>query len=160
MDRIRLLKPDVVVLSASWDTYNVNQDHDVADKFLRTMQSIKAAGVKRTVVIGSAPFWSSPVPKLLISAAYRNLKQPIPHRLQRSLLKPHDDSLLISTAQSAQAVFVPIFENLCDATTCLVTTGSSWQDIVMFDTNHFTSHGSALIAQQIWPSILVPKSRD
>jgi peptidoglycan/LPS O-acetylase OafA/YrhL len=154
MERVRALKPDVVVLSASWDTYNVNQDRDVADKFQRTIESIRAAGVKRTVVIGSSPFWVTPVPSLLISAAYRNLKQPVPHRLQRTMLRPHDDSLVISTTRNAKAVFVPIFDDLCDASTCLVTTGSTWQDVVVFDTNHFTEHGSILVARQIWPSIL------
>jgi hypothetical protein len=61
---------------------------------------------------------------------------------------------VISTTRNAKAVFVPIFDDLCDASTCLVTTGSTWQDVVVFDTNHFTEHGSILVARQIWPSIL------
>ncbi len=159
IDRIRQLKPDVVVLSASWDTYHINEGPVIADKLLHTMRLISAAGVKRTVVIGSAPFWSNPVTNLLLSEVYHNLKQPVPHRLQRTLLQPHDDALLMSTASKAQAVFVPIFDALCDQKTCLVTTGSTWQDVVVFDTNHFTAHGSVVIAQRIWPSILAPNNR-
>jgi hypothetical protein len=69
-------------------------------------------------------------------------------------VKSYKDLLLISATRNAQAVFVPITDDLCDANTCLATTGSSRQDAVVFDTDHFTAHGSNLMTRQIWPSIM------
>jgi len=62
------------------------------------------------------------VPYLLISELHRNPNSPVPHRLSRGLLEVHDDTLLKATAQKAGAVYVSVFESLCDQTSCLVTT--------------------------------------
>ena len=155
LDRVRNLKPDVVVLSALWNY--LYPDHDPAinaDKLLQTIRLLKAAGIRRVVVIGSAPIWIRPVPFLLISELHRNPNSPVPHRLSRGLLEVHDDTLLKATAQKAGAIYVPVIENLCDQTSCVVTTGQGWKDVVTYDQMHFTDLGSILVAQRIWASII------
>jgi peptidoglycan/LPS O-acetylase OafA/YrhL len=159
LNRIRTLKPDIVVLSAYWD-YS-DPDHDSAsriEKLGHTIELIKAAGVQRVVVLGSVPYWISPVRRSLASKLHRNPGSPLPHDLPRNLLKGHDDTLLMATALKAGAVYVPVFEDLCDPTGCIVTTGPGWKDIVTYDQAHFTDHGSTLVAQRIWDSIIGPRS--
>jgi peptidoglycan/LPS O-acetylase OafA/YrhL len=161
MDRIKLLRPDIVVLSAWWDYADPDNDRTTrAEKLLHTIQLVKAAGVQRVVVIGSVPFWKHPVPDILICEVLRNPNNPVPHRLARGYLEVHDDTLLRATAQKAGAVYVPVFENLCDQTSCLATTGPGWRDMVTYDQSHFTDHGSALVAQRIWASIIKSGGQD
>jgi peptidoglycan/LPS O-acetylase OafA/YrhL len=156
IDRIRNLKPDVVVVSGLWCD-PADTDHSCTSRpegLLRTLELVKDAGVKRVVVIGSAPFWKNGVPGLLLNELHLNPNNPVPQRLPRSLLEAHDDTLLRATAQKAGAVYVPIFEDLCDQTSCIVTTGPGWQNVVTYDLSHFTEHGSILVAQRIWASIV------
>jgi peptidoglycan/LPS O-acetylase OafA/YrhL len=157
-DHIRILKPDIVLLSAYWDYLDPDNSRAArAQKLLQTIELIKGAGVKRVVVIGSAPFWTSTVPGLLESEVRRNPNSPVPNRLTRGLLDAHDDELLKSMTERAGANFVPVFEDLCDHTSCIAITGSTWRDVVTYDNSHFTEHGSMLVAQRIWPSVLPPR---
>ena len=153
--QIRSLKPSIVVLSALWDY--ADPDHDRATRaegLLHTIELVRAAGVGRVVILGSAPCWTAPVPKLLIAELHRNPNNAIPQTLPRSLVEAHDDTLLRATALKAGAIYVPIFEGLCDQTTCVATTGSEWHDLMMYDQTHFTTHGSVVIAQRILRSII------
>ena len=154
LDHVRTLKPDIVVLSARWD--NVGTDHHRAtssDALYQTIKLIEAAGVKRVVVVGSAPSWTSSLPGLLVDAVEHNPNDPVPQRLTRDLLEPHDDSLLRATSERAGAIYLPVFDSLCDQTSCIATTGPSWHDVVDYDNAHFTEHGSVLVAERIWPNI-------
>jgi peptidoglycan/LPS O-acetylase OafA/YrhL len=150
LDRIRLLKPDVVVLSAYWDFTR-------ADKLAHTIELIKAAGVHRVVVIGSAPFWEKTVPEFLVAELHQNPRSPISNRLPRGFLEAHDDTLLKTTTQKTGGIYIPIFEDFCDQTSCIVTTGPGWKNVLICDQSHFTANGSMFLAQRIWPNILGPK---
>jgi peptidoglycan/LPS O-acetylase OafA/YrhL len=154
LNQIRSLEPDIVVLSAQWD--NVGVDHHSVldpDELIHTVKLVKAAGVKRVVVVGSAPSWTSALPGLLVDQIEHNPRNPVPHRLTRGLLAPHDDTLLKETAERAGAVYLPVFERLCDRSSCIATTGPTWSDVVAYDNAHFTEHGSVLVAQRIWADI-------
>ena len=129
LDLIRNLKPSVVVLSAYWDYLDPDHDRTTrAQRLLQTIKLVKGAGVQRVVVLGSAPYWTTPVPGLLVGELHRNPDNPVPHRLVRGLLEAHDDTLLKATTLKAGAVYVPVFENLCDQTSCIATTGPGWKD--------------------------------
>jgi hypothetical protein len=159
MDRVRNLRPNIVVLSAYWDYSDPDHDRVTrAAKLLHTIELVKAAGVQRVVVLGSAPFWITPVPTLLLSELHRNPDKPVPHRLPRGLLTAHDDTLLEMTALKAGAFYVPVFESLCDQTSCIATTGSGWKDFIMYDQSHFTDHGAVLLVHRIWPMIVNSRS--
>jgi peptidoglycan/LPS O-acetylase OafA/YrhL len=159
LDRVRNLKPSIVVLSAYWDYLDPDHDRTTrAEKLLQTIELVKAAGVQKVVVLGSVPFWTTPVLGLLVSELRRNPDNPVPHRLAQGLLEAHDDTLLRTTTLTAGAVYVPVFENLCDQTSCIATTGPGWKDVVTYDQSHFTVHGSMLVTQRIWASIIGSRS--
>ena len=159
LDHVRSLKPAIVVLSAYWDY--LDPDHDRAtraEKLLQTVELLKAAGVQKVVVLGSVPFWSAPVPGLLVTELHLNPNSPLPHSLPRSLLEVHDDTQLKAATLKGGAIYVPVFENLCDQTSCIATTGPGWKDVVTYDQSHFTDHGSMLVTQRIWNLILNSRS--
>jgi peptidoglycan/LPS O-acetylase OafA/YrhL len=159
LDHVRNLRPSIVVLSAYWDYLDPDHDRTTrAEKLLQTIELLKAAGVQKVVVLGSAPFWRAPVPGLLVGELHRNPNSPLPNSLPRSLLEIHDDTQLKAVTLKGSAIYVPVFENLCDQTSCLATTGPGWKDVVTFDQSHFTNHGSILVAQRIWKSIVDSQS--
>ena len=159
LERVRKLRPATVVLSAHWDNPNPDQSADTQrQELLHTIESIRAAGVANVVVIGSFPFWTAPVPGLLASEVFRNPDRPVPQRLARRLLEPYDDTALRATVSTAGAVYVPVFSELCDPSSCMATTGPGWRDVITYDQSHFTDHGSILVTQRIWPSIMKPRS--
>jgi peptidoglycan/LPS O-acetylase OafA/YrhL len=158
LERIRALKPDMVILSGYWDYQGFLKrrggfDENYAKLLMKTIQDLKAAGVARVVVIGSAPIWKAELPKLLIGSVRSNPTKPVPQRLSRRMLSPHDDLMLKVSAEQAGAEFVSIFDYLCDASSCLVATGQGWQDVTTSDSGHFTTRGSALVVEGIWEQI-------
>jgi hypothetical protein len=156
LDRIRRVVPEIVVLSAYWEPTGQGQSRvERAEMLRKTIELVKAAGVQRVVVVGSAPSWTSGVPAILVDRIVHNPPlSSVPQRLPRSLLEPHDDTLLKAAAQESGAIYIPLFDDLCDQTSCVVATGASWRDILTYDKAHFTEHGSILVAQRIWPAIL------
>jgi len=156
IDRIRILEPDVVVMSASWTTWYIDHDPSVDEELQKTIEEVRAAGVRRVVVVGSAPFWTDRVPALLVREIRRNSSGSVPHRLPRRYLTDHDDTALKTYSEKAGAVFVSLFDTLCDRSSCLVTTGDQWNDLLTYDTAHLTEHGSTIVAGFLWPSIIPP----
>jgi peptidoglycan/LPS O-acetylase OafA/YrhL len=152
--QIRKLKPDIVVLSGQWDWHFQHDPGISTDELRKTIGLVKASGVGRVVVIGSAPEWKSEVPDMLISEVRRHPNAPLSGRLSRGLLKFHDDTVLEAATQQMGAIYISLFENLCDQTSCVVGTGPSWQQVITMDTAHFTGYGSTLVARRIWPSII------
>jgi hypothetical protein len=61
-----------------------------------------------------------------------------------------DDSLLQAAALRGGADYVPILPALCDQTSCEVTTGPTWKDLVYYDNQHLSRNGSILVLQRIW----------
>jgi peptidoglycan/LPS O-acetylase OafA/YrhL len=155
LEKIRVIKPDIVVLSAYWDYVDPDHHRDIrAEKLLHTIELVKAAGIQRVVVVGSVPFWTKPVEALLVEELRENPNQPVRHRLARSLADVYDDRLLKLTTEQAGAFYIPVFDDLCDQSSCIATTGPGWQDLVTFDNSHFTEHGSLIVAQLILESIV------
>ena len=153
---IRNVKPDVVVMSADWDVWEINNDPAIAGKLQSTIELVRATGVPRVVVVGSAPFWSDSVPALILREIRRGSMVSVPHRLSRSYLKDRDDAGLMAAAQRGGAVFISIFSKLCDQSSCIVTTGDQWSDLLTYDNAHLTEHGSTIVAELLWPSIIPP----
>jgi len=154
--RIGSLKPSILVLSALWcDPVNAGRNCAArAEGLLKTIELVKEAGVQRVVVIGSAPFWKYSVPSLLLNELHHNPNNPVPGKLPQSFLEAHDDTQLRSLAQKAGAVYVPLFDDLCNKNNCVVSTGPGWQNVITYDLSHFTEHGSIFVAQRIWASIV------
>ena len=153
IDRIRIVVPDAVIMSADWDISDLNHDPNVDDKLQKTIELVRAAGVRKVVVVGSAPFWSDRVPALLVREIRRNSTGSVPHRLSRRYLTDHDDSVLMATAEKGGAIFVSIFDKLCNQSSCLVTTGDQWSDLLTYDSAHFTEYGSKIVVELLWPVI-------
>ncbi len=160
LQRVRELKPAVVVLSAYWDVEDPNHTKAARIAVLgKSIALIRAAGASRVVVIGPAPFWKSYVPGLLVAELHRHPGSAAPHRLDRKLLLPESDDLLRRTVEAAGGVYVPLVDQLCDASSCLVLEGPGWEQLMTYDQSHFTPYGSQQVAERIWPMIVASIAR-
>ena len=157
-DRIKLMKPDIVVMSAEWNGMGLPLRPATRQTGLEglafTIRTLKSIGISRVVVIGSAPIWSQNVPALLINELRSDPARPLPLSLPRSLLRGDDDSKLEAAAEQSGAVYVPLIPNLCDADRCQVTTGPYWQDVLTFDEAHFTERGSVFVVRRIYDQVI------
>jgi len=159
LEQIRTLKPKIVILSAFWDYAGWLVRHEgfsrnYAAKLMQTIGDVKAAGVERVVVVGSAPYWVMDAPTLLMIEVRKQPNQPIPQRLSRRYLQKHDDLLLKVVTEQSGAQFVPIFDYLCDATSCQVMNGQDWHGMMTIDTAHFSGPGSTMVAEDIWQQVV------
>jgi hypothetical protein len=158
LERVKTLKPDIVILSAFWDysgwlVQHKGFDQTYSTKLLHTIEDLKAAGVPRVVVIGSAPNWRFDVPKMLIGEVRKHPNDPVPQRLSRRYQFGHDDLLLKVTTEQAGGEFVSIYDYLCDSSSCAVTTGQDWHGVMTSDSAHFTVLGSTMVVENLWEQI-------
>ena len=157
--RIKKLKPDIVVLSALWpEALNGSRDgtdtSNMARDFVHTIRSLKLMGVPRIVIIGPAPFWNRPVPEILMDEVRVHPGQSLSSNLSTELLTNTEHGRLRELAEKSGATYVSVMSRLCDKRSCFVTTGQSWKDLLVWDTSHFTEHGSVILVQRIWDDVV------
>jgi peptidoglycan/LPS O-acetylase OafA/YrhL len=129
LQQIRSIKPDIVILSAFWNYSELREaPNDNMEKLVGTIHDLQSSGVNRVVLIGSAPMWTNDVPVLLISQVRKHPADSLPYRLQRNFVDRNDDSSLQFVARRAGAVYIPLFDKLCDPVGCIATTGPSMQN--------------------------------
>ncbi len=160
LERVRALKPEVVVLGAYWELED--PDHTQATRIAalgKSIELIRSAGAGRVVVVGPAPFWKSYVPGLLVAALHRRPDVAAPQRLDRNLLIAGDDDLLRRTVEASGGVYLPLIGRLCDPSSCLVLEGSDWKHLITYDQSHFTPYGSERVAERIWPVIVAAMTK-
>ncbi len=68
IEKIKELKPDVVVVAGYWVLYDGNDGWNKLelDRLLGTIEKIREVGIKEIVVVGSVPLWDEPQPKIIL----------------------------------------------------------------------------------------------
>lgn len=148
-ERLRAISPDVVVLAAlDWSMDDVSQIRD-------TVAFLKAIKVSRIVIMGPAPRWSQPLPKLLMMA-YRANPDVLPRRMSSGLstgLKELDAQWQ-QVANELSVGYVSILGVMCDADGCLTRVGEGGGQLTAWDFSHFTSAGSRFLIERTMHDIL------
>jgi len=146
MDKIRQLKPDIVILSAFWFQYK-NREQFIRDS-VRFLQQIH---VRKIILLGPAPFWSDP-PRLLLYKAYKNdPEHHLPDRLSDE--NPGDAAVEKEASDLAKQlglVYLSARDFLCNEQGCLARIGDS---LIQGDLTHYTPTGSILIMRHFAPAI-------
>jgi peptidoglycan/LPS O-acetylase OafA/YrhL len=146
--KIKSERPALVVVTGNW-VYS-----DVA-KIGSTVDALRAAGVRRIVVVGPTPTWRDPLPKVYW-LYWRQHHQVLPARTSFGLsggLKELD-SQLHKEALRLGISYVSAYDALCDKTGCETRTGAGQGQILMIDHTHLTSSGSVALMQAIGPQVL------
>lgn len=149
---IRQTKPDIVVLYSLWSVpqYDLNQ-------LAPTIQAIKAAGVKKIVMLGVPVMWEGSLPHHIVSAWREGSPLAEPAlRSHRGLAKDlaQFDQKVAHIATKAGVEYISMQQLLCNAQGCLTRPAVSSNLPMSFDYGHLTVPAASYVAEQLAPKIL------
>jgi len=136
-EQLRALKPDIILVSAAWIEYG-----NIAD-LAKILVYLKAAGIRKIVLLGPVPYWPVRLQKLLLDQFNASGRKQVPERLQR--LEPRNATLdreLRSLAAELGISYISPEDIFCDPNGCLIRIGSRAEDLLQMDRAHFTAAGS------------------
>jgi peptidoglycan/LPS O-acetylase OafA/YrhL len=153
IEKITELKPDTVILAGRWDLYDGSGGvgRVDSDAIRRTVDKLKAVGVKRIVAIGQFPIWKVAPPKILARSfrmapfgwhsAGATMSERNSAFLHPSMFARSDE--LNQAFKAAGAIFVDPLSTFCDHEGCmLVIPDGRGEPIVWDDAGHMTEAGS------------------
>ncbi len=159
LDSIAALKPDTVVLAAMWQEYDLGNVE-------RTVARIKAAGVKRVVLLGPPPAWKD-TPSRITFNLWRDdpLHVTPPARLDYSKYGagpaaegPRQtvaaEAHLRAVSENSNIAYISLVDAFCNAKGCLTREDSDSGETFFLDIYHLTPAGSHFAAGLIEGELL------
>jgi hypothetical protein len=151
LHQIAAAPPDTVVLGGHWAFYVGASAADTLQlvELRRTVAALQALGVRRIVVMGHLPTWTTPLPRMLLTTWRQSHAIP-----ERSLvaLDPRAvaaDRAVREVLLGTGATFISPIEALCNAAGCLVTqTRGGVAYPMAHDESHLTVDGSAALIRR------------
>lgn len=137
IDRMRALKPAVVVLAQSGG-------HAATDWTMLTRQVLET-GAGRVVLVGPAPNWTPSLPEVVAHQYWGRPYARVSHGLAPGTFDT--DRLLKAHVAGVDGLsYVSLLDGLCDDAGCqAVVDGGGWQDLIAFDSGHFSPRGSVFV---------------
>ncbi len=136
VDRIRALRPAVVVVAQS-------SRHAETD-WVELTRNLREAGARRVVLVGPAPSWSPSLPEVVAHHYWNRPYQRVGYGLAPAPFET--DRLLQRVAAIEGVTYVSLLRHLCDEAGCqAVVDGGGWQDLIAFDSGHFSPRGSVFV---------------
>ena len=139
---IKKYHPSMVILFARWAIYLGNDKAQLSASLAETISRLKAASVGAILVIGPAPDWSEPLPKLLT----RYWREDVPlHRipdkmafgLDRDEFETDSDMERWTVAMGAR--FVSLLKIMCHGGACMTIVPSATVQLTTTDQGHLTA---------------------
>ncbi|MDP2318120.1 MAG: acyltransferase family protein [Acidobacteriota bacterium] len=141
LERIRALRPAVVVIAQ-------NLGHAETDWALLTRE-VQAAGAGRVVLVGPAPFWTPSLPEVVAHQYWGRSYARVSHGL--AIAAFDTDRLLKARVAGVDGLsYVSLLDGLCTDAGCqAVVDGGGWQDLIAFDSGHFSPRGSVFVGEEL-----------
>lgn len=152
LSSIPTMQPDTVLLFAAWGRYDFDWAGDDTKANLQlTIAKLKELGVRRVIVVGPAPEWTTDLPKLLYRSHLTN-PDSLPTSRMSSHLNPkvkEIDSALESIATDAKATYFSARRILCNEHGCLTRNPNNVSELTSWDYGHLTTYGAVVVSQGI-----------
>ncbi|WP_423367919.1 acyltransferase family protein [Burkholderia sp. LMG 32019] len=147
LELVHTVKPATVLLTANWST-------DRLQALPATINALRAAGIKRIVLIGQVATWQSSLPKLYW-LYWREHHETLPSRTSFGLdpASQRYDREGAAVAKQLGIEYVSAFDAMCDARGCITRSGSGRGSIVTFDDSHLTPAGAVAVSGRIAPDV-------
>ena len=142
LEKIRELKPDVVMLTGSWSLYLEDEHYsrlDV-DALMTTVAQLKRMGVKKVIIVGCFPVFEISQAKLSQRLFVPGKQDRTFERFDTSLYRL--DELIREAAAKADAGFISPLNYLCDKSGCLISASKAKFEPMAYDLSHMTYPGS------------------
>jgi peptidoglycan/LPS O-acetylase OafA/YrhL len=152
LEKIKIIKPDIVVLAADW----MDLSYDI-DRLDDTVSQLKAQNINNIWLIGTVPRWPTPLPRYLLNTARKSPDHRISDRVI-PLDTSQMDGLLMKKASSLGIKFYSPKDAFCNQEGCLtnVTDKKGLRKIVGFDICHFTDDGAVHFARSFVDKLELP----
>ena len=142
---IRQIRPDVVLLHATWEKH--------LDNVAETVSALNKETSARVVVLGGVPMWQRGLPSEVLRyfMLHRAL---IPERSTIAVMPTAYDAVMRGRLEPLGAEFISASEALCNAQGCLTRIGDAAADIIASDQVHLTEKGSVFLVASIIDRLL------
>ncbi|WP_431822131.1 acyltransferase family protein [Burkholderia sp. F1] len=142
LEKLRALKPDVVMLTGSWSLYYEKKGYNELDSaaLVDTIRAIRQMGVRKIIVVGCFPVFEISLPKLGGRLFIPNERDRTFERFDTTLYGI--DARVKEVAAKAGADFISPLDNLCDKNGCVISASSTKYIPVAYDVSHMTYPGS------------------
>ena len=156
---LKQLKPDTVVLGGAWERYMEmgRPPDEILDNVAETVRRLKKLGIKRIVLFGPGPLWTTSLSIDLFRSMARSGTEEIPQRLGRvSDVTWHLDAAMAALAVAEKFQYVSVLDYFCDSAGCLTVGDKTLKrpDLLYRDRDHLTVTGSRLLIAHSSPQLL------
>jgi peptidoglycan/LPS O-acetylase OafA/YrhL len=131
---IRLEKPDIVVLHADWEAYDLS-------KLDSTVRQVKEAGAGDIVLLGPVPRWDSSLLRSLLRCwRPRSPAEEFPRYSKCGLdpTVPEADASLRQTARRLGIRYISSYQVLCNSEGCLTHVNDGGVELATYDYGHLS----------------------
>lgn len=156
--RIGRLKPDVVILDATWG----HSEPVLREHLPRTIAGLRASGIARIVLVGPPPSWQGGGLSANVLDYYRQTGQLLP---ERTLFRSNDewtrgrDALFRELTRELGIDYISVRDVFCNDEGCLSRIGPGASQLTAFDSGHLTVPGAIFLASQTIGDLLGPTRR-
>ncbi len=142
---IKSSAPEIVLLHAMW-----GKNNDL-DKLRETIRRIKAANVRRIVILGPVPVWKRTLTHSLVN--FYRFRHSIPDRIASGMLGPEADQQMEAFSKAAGVEYISAWHTLCNSEGCMTRVGPMANDVIATDIVHLSDAGSNFLIEAIGKSL-------
>ncbi len=151
MNKIKEVKPDILVMFATWNRYGQWGSSEQLTKNLgATLDELTKAGVKQIILVGPPPQWTIPLPRSLVNIY--QITGAIPLRTNVALeenVTEVDNRIAEICAARMGVIYVSARKTFCNEEGCLTRVGEGAEAITTWDYGHFTTRGAEYMARSL-----------
>jgi hypothetical protein len=150
LKKIADLRPDVVILSEQGHILDMG-------RLKAAIETLHSLGIKNIVLVGPNPEWMPELYKITLRK-FIYFHSELPQRLFFGLTEEPfqvEKTLKAEYGDDKQVKYLSLIDHLCDHDGCLTRVGNSLpQDLLLFDSGHFTENGSKRITNSYMGPII------
>jgi hypothetical protein len=154
IQRIRQTPPDIVILASTW----IYSPQIIKDGLAQTVSQLRAAGVKKIIVMGPVATWQGiGMARNFIDFYFHSSHSLMPkYTFFRSnhAWDVATEQMLQEQAASLGVRYVSPLGVMCNKQGCLARVGDHDQHLATFDAGHLTVSGARAVVQELLPGIL------
>ncbi|MEO9336056.1 acyltransferase family protein [Mesorhizobium sp. SB112] len=146
--RIAAEKPEIVMLFGVWPTHAAKAKGMLIPAMDATIAKLADAGIEHIVLVGPAPYWEDPLPKVMLK--YRENEHVLP-RLKSGLTDSafEMDQEFKKHAWITRVSYISLIDILCDDKGCLTYVPNDKRQLTTWDYGHLTTPGAVFVSERM-----------
>jgi hypothetical protein len=144
LERIKSSPPDVIVMASEWP-------QGVMPHFAESLRTLKAAGVKKIIIVGNTVQWIRGA-TLLVARSIQSDPWHRVRRRYRTMMKPESSTsnqTLKQIAEEVGVLYVSPYDVFCNDEGCLAVNGDTPDKMVSMDQMHLGPEGARLLVEKL-----------